>query len=254
MSAARAAASRNENARSAELFARAIALDRSGAWNCCANMPNSSPISGRAGEAVPLYREALASGKLIEGGEAAGPAWPGPRPAVERALLRGHQGLEADSCGPIPNDLDARKNVTEAFVGAARAGGLADRNAESANLFARAIALSPGRRLELGVEYANQLTYSGTAPTRRCPSTVRYSQPHAEPGGQRRSAMLGLALALDWSGQTSDSLDVYDEIVSAYPELREALVGRGNVLTQMDRNKEALADFERAMLLAPGST
>lgn len=251
LKAAQTAASRNQNARAAELFSRAIALDPARRMELLRDYADQLTFSGRASEAVPLYRQALAGGKLTaeeesrtRRGLALAYLWSG---RYSEAITAWRPFLKAN-----PRDFDARKNATEALIGAARQAASADRNAESANLFASAIALSPGRRVELGVEYANQLTYSSRADAAIPVYREVLSAPRID-GATRRSAMLGLALALDWSGQTHDSLDVYDEIVSAYPESVEALIGRGNILTQLDRNREALADFERAILLAPAN-
>ena len=249
LKAARSAASRNENARAAELLSRAIAVDPARRMELLREYADQLTFSGRASEAVPLYRQALAGGKLTPEEESS------TRRGLALAYLWSGRYSEAITAWrPIlkanPRDLDARKNATEALIGAARQAASADRNAESANLFASAIALSPGRKIELGVEYANQLTYSSRADAAIPVYREVLSSPRID-DATRRSAMLGLALALDWSGQTHDSLDAYDEAVSAYPESVEALIGRGNILTQLDRNKEALADFERAMLLAP---
>jgi tetratricopeptide (TPR) repeat protein len=149
-----------------------------------------------------------------------------------------------------PNDQDARKNLSNALVGAAREAASFDRNAESASLFAEAIKVAPGRRLELAVEYANQLTYSDRA-AKAVPLYREALQSGKLRGDQRRSAMLGLALALKWSGQPEEALDTYSEILEESPDTVEALVGRGSTFTQLDRNKEALADFDRAMELSP---
>lgn len=250
--AARSAASRNENALSAALFARAIGLDKARRVELLREYAAQLAYSGRARQAVPLFDEALASGKLSKDdaaqarrGRALALLWSGRYP---EAIHAWRAFLRAD-----PNDLDARKNVTEALIGAARQAASEDRNAESAGLFARAIALSPSRRLELLVEYANQLTYSAKA-AKAVPLYREALDGRTLNHEERRAALLGLALALDWSDENAHSLDVYDQVLLLYPDSVQALMGRGNVLTQLDRNKEALESFERAILLSPGST
>lgn len=249
VSAARTAAFRNQNARAADYFARAVAADPARRQEILREYADQLTYSGRSAEAVTLYRERLSAKDLSAGEERQA------RRGLALAFLWSNRYAEAITTWRTvlradPRDEDARKNLSNALVGAAREAASFDRNAESASLFAEAIKVAPERRLELAVEYANQLTYSDRA-AKAVPIYREALQSGKLRGDQRRSAMLGLALALNWSGQAEEALDTYSEILEQSPDTVEALVGRGNVLTQLDRNKEALADFNRAIELSP---
>jgi len=249
VSAARTAASRNQNARAADFFARAYAIDPQRRREILREYAEQLTYAGRSAEAVPLFREYLSAKDLSANDERQG------RRGLALANLWSGRYAEAITgwrylLRTNPREADAAKNLSEALVGAARQAASFDRNAEAASLFAEAIKVSPGRRLELAVEYANQLTYS----ERSQQAVPLYREALASGklrGDQRRSAMLGLALALRWSDQPEAALEVYDEVLEQSPDTVEALVGRGGALTQLERNKEALADFERAAELSP---
>lgn len=247
--AARAAASRNENARAASFFARAAEIDPARRGEILREYADQLTFAGRSAEAVPLYRELLSAKDLSVQDERQA------RRGLALAYLWSSRYAEAITGWRAvlrvdPKDQDARKNLSNALVGAAREAASFDRNAESASLFAEAIRVSPGRRLELAVEYANQLTYSDRA-AKAVPIYREALQSGRLKGDQRRSAMLGLALALKWSGQPEDAIDVYSDLLAEAPDTVEALVGRGSALTQLDRNREALADYDRAAELSP---
>lgn len=248
---ARMAASKNQNARSAQLFAQAIGLDRGRRSELLREYAEQLSYSNRAAEAVPLFREALASGNLnavdtmrARRGLALALLWSGQNAEAIRAwtaILRSN-----------PKDKDARQNLSNAYVSAARYDASKDRNKQSADLFARAIATMPSRRLELAVEYGNQLTYSGRATT-AVPLFREVLASGMLNEDQRLQAMLGLGLALSWSDRPKEALVVYDDAIAAYPDSADAYIGRGRALAQLDQNKKALKAFDKASQLAPGN-
>lgn len=128
-----------------------------------------------------------------------------------------------------------------ALVEAARAAARADRNAESARLFAQALALAPGRRAELLHEYADQLTYSGRARD----AVPLYRELLAARGGPDRLPVLrGLGLALLWSDQPTAARAVYEEILAAQPRDQDASRKRAQALAWSGRQRQAIAALQ----------
>jgi hypothetical protein len=59
------------------------------------------------------------------------------------------------------DDAEARKALSDAYVGAARQSAQKTRNADAAAFFRQAIEAAPQRRQELLPEYADKVAYSG---------------------------------------------------------------------------------------------
>jgi hypothetical protein len=118
-----------------------------------------------------------------------------------------------------------------------------DRNRESADLFKRAVAMAPARRLELLRELSDQLTYSDRS-AEAIPLYREVIAAGALPPRDLRSARLGLALALSWSGRLKESRREYQALVAENPEDREARLGRARVLSWMNRLGPALKEYE----------
>jgi tetratricopeptide (TPR) repeat protein len=156
---ARQAARENRNAESAELFAKAIAAEPGERPALLREYADQLTYSGQSAEAVVLFREFLSAEhsaeerQRAERGLALALLWSGE---AEEAATAWQRILDA-----APDDADARKNLREALVNAARAAAARNQNARAADYFARAAAADPARRQEILREYADQLTYAG---------------------------------------------------------------------------------------------
>jgi tetratricopeptide (TPR) repeat protein len=245
--AARQAARQDQNAASAAWFEKAITEAPARRMELLLEFADQLTYSGKAEQAVPLYREALANrsdrrqGRL---GLALALAWSGQ---FEASLQEYDAMLAAD-----PADTEARWQRSQRLVEAARDAARRDRNAESAALFQRAITDLPARREELLRELADQMTYSGKA----LEAVALYRETLARQ--PERKARLGLALALAWTGDSAASLKEYDELLAADPGDAEArqqrlrrLVEAARQAAQRDRNAESAALFDRAITEAP---
>lgn len=136
--------------------------------------------------------------------------------------------------GPLPRPGSPS---TDSLVTAARDAARADRNAEASELFARAIEGDPSRRGELAREWADQLTYSGRA--RRAVRLYREALRSAAAGDERRRALLGLGLALSWSGQLDEAEDTYRTAVAEFAGDVEGTRGLARVLVWRGRHRAA---------------
>lgn len=143
--------------------------------------------------------------------------------------------------------VDSRS--AEQLVDAARQAARGDRNRESADLFALAIARAPQRRREWLREYADQLTYSDRAPL-AVPLFRELLVP--EPAREERLRILnGLGLALLWSDRSSEARMVYQELLREQPDNREAARNLGRSLTWSGRQREAARYLEDLLRLHP---
>jgi tetratricopeptide (TPR) repeat protein len=152
----------------------------------------------------------------------------------------------------IAAPVGAQRLDASDLVRAAREAAQADRNAESAELFRRAIEAEPRLRFELLREYADQLTYS-ERPRDAVPLYREVLNNRAQPSVERRRARLGLALALSWSNQLGASLREYNAVIKEDPRNIEALAGKARVLSWLDRLGESAAEYQRILALDPGN-
>ena len=248
---AREAARRDQNARSASLFAEAIALDPHRRRDILQEYADQLTYSGQAAKAVPLFDEILRDNQL--NADARKRAARGRALALlfsedfTRAMAAWREILKDD-----PRDTDARKNLFDATVGAARLAARSNQNSRSATLFEHALATAPHRRLEILREYADQLTYSERAAQAVPLYQEVLDQARLDPAG-RRQASLGLALAQSWSGDLTGAFVTYDAILREQPQDVEARLGRGRVLSWMGRHDESLREYEFVLALDPGS-
>ncbi|HYF56224.1 MAG TPA: tetratricopeptide repeat protein, partial [Salinarimonas sp.] len=160
--AARKAAETRRNAAAVRQFEAAIRVEPSRRRELLPELADQVAYAGRPSDAVPLYREGLAQAGRT----------PAERARLGRglafALLWSNQFREAAAAwrailAANPRDGEARKALSDALVGAARASAGARRHADAAGLFREAIGLQPGRRGELLREYAEQVLYAGRA-------------------------------------------------------------------------------------------
>jgi tetratricopeptide (TPR) repeat protein len=257
IAAAREAAGRGANKEAASLFERAIALDPSKRGQIGREYADQLAFSGEPGRAVPVYRVVLARRDL--------PA--GERQQVTRslafALLWSSQFQPAiESWGDIlqadRSDAEARKVLSDAYVGAARQAAERTRNADAASFFRRAIETAPQRRQELLPEYADQTAYSGS-PASAVPLYQEALRDGQRPEAERRRVRRGLAFALLWSNQFREAITAWQPLLRENPRDEEArkafsdaLVGAARQSAGQTRNAEAVNFFERALTIMPG--
>lgn len=140
---------------------------------------------------------------------------------------------------------------TQPLVEQARQAARADRNAEAAGLFERAVREDPARRREVLRELADQLTYSGRA-AEAVPLYREVLGWEAEPRA-RRWTRLGLALALSWTDRLRDAQREYESLVAEDPGDVDARLGRARVLAWRDRLGDARGEYLRILAAAPGA-
>jgi tetratricopeptide (TPR) repeat protein len=123
-------------------------------------------------------------------------------------------------------------------------------NATAAAYFWYAMARAPSRRLEWLREYADQLTYAGSAAAAVPLYQESLTQANLTVEKERR-ARLGLALALSWGDELERARDEYDAWLRLAPYDVEAHLGRARVLSWISRNGAAKRAYERALFLDP---
>ena len=130
-------------------------------------------------------------------------------------------------------------------------------NREAARLFEQAINLAPGRRNELLLEYADQVTYSGR-PADAVPLYRERLADSALDPSTRQRAERGLAFALLWSSRFQEAISAWEARLRADPAsdearraLSDALVGAARQAADRSENAGAVALFRRAVETAP---
>ncbi len=132
-----------------------------------------------------------------------------------------------------------------ALVEQARQAAGADRNAEAADLFGRAIEHAPERRREVLRELADQLTYSGRA-EQAIPLYREVLAFETEPR-VRRWTRLGLALALSWTGRLAEAQREYETLIADDAAEVDARLGRARVLAWQERLAAARDEYRRIL-------
>ncbi|MGI8481196.1 MAG: tetratricopeptide repeat protein, partial [Chthoniobacterales bacterium] len=232
---ARDAARSDRNGEAAELFGKALQLEPKYRHEVIREYADQLTYSGKAAEAVPLYREAVAEEKITK--QEKRKAQLGLGLALSWSKQHDESLLVYEQLLKINNkDFDAR-------VGKARALAVADRNAEAVKAYEAMIAQLPKRRTEVLREYAEQLTYSKRLPAAITTfrEIIRDNPVSTKEG---RLARLGLGLALAWDKQLDAALSVYDQLLEHNPRDAEAEMGRARGLSAAGRNAEAAALFK----------
>lgn len=247
---ARMDARTDHNADSAARFASAIALDGARRREFIREYADQLAFSGHPGQAVPLYREALATGSLTPLDHRR--ATTGLSEAYN-ALNRPDEALAGFAAlkQMFPGDVDVAWAET---VYRAREAAKTDRNAESARLFASALATDAGRAGEIRREYADQLRFSGRFPEAVSIYRTLLDDPTAQVA-ERKTALKGLAEALTWSKQPVDALATYDVLMKMDPNDADVgwsrLVLMARQAAQADKNAESANLFFEAVRLDP---
>ncbi|HYC04052.1 MAG TPA: tetratricopeptide repeat protein [Azospirillaceae bacterium] len=275
---AREAAREDRNADSAALFERALAEAPWRRDELLREYADQLTYSGRARDALPLYREVLARPDLAEEerlrarrGEALALSWS----RELQGALAAYRSLRKDR----PDDLEAvlgearvltwlfrydeardayrdllerglapeeANRVGREIAETARAAARADRNAVAAGLFAQALRAAPSLRPGLLRDYADQLSYSD-----RAADAVPLYREALRSGAlaleERLEARRGLARALAWSGAHGEALEAYDTLIAERPRDTDLRLGRAELLNWMGRGEQALAAYKEAL-------
>jgi tetratricopeptide (TPR) repeat protein len=119
------------------------------------------------------------------------------------------------------------------------------RNEEAAAAASRAIALQPNYALAY-VYRAHALLQAG-----RAPEAITDYEKAVKLGRQGDPALFfGLGHAFQATGALEQALDAYSRTLKMKPDLLQAMLNRGNVLVQLGRFDEALADADRILARA----
>jgi len=130
----------------------------------------------------------------------------------------------------------------ELSIEVARVLGFSDRNAESAALYRRVIAMAPARRAELLDSLAWQTLWGGDAAAAE-PLFIEVAG-MSLPVPVRAGAWRGAAEARQTLGRLDDSLRAYDAAVALAPDDRALLRRRAQMLLWLDRHAESIAAYE----------
>lgn len=169
-------------------------------------------------------------------------------------LQQHEKALEAfrTAYGSDPRSGAARAGLRDETVALARVAARADRNADAQSLFAAAIKIDPARRRDLLREYADQLSFTGRA-VDAIPLYTEWLAGPAQSAADRKQAMVGLANAYAWSGQSRNAAAAYASLAGAYPDdvgIRwTGLVFNAREAAKNDRNAEAERLFAQALAL-----
>jgi hypothetical protein len=130
----------------------------------------------------------------------------------------------------------------ELSIEVARVLGFADRNAESAALYRRVVAMAPARRAELLEPLAWQTLWGGDAAAAEPMFVELAGMPVAV--AQRAGAWRGAAEARQTLGRLDDSLRAYDAAIALAPDDRALQRRRAQMLLWLDRHGESIAAYE----------
>ena len=254
---AQEAAWADRNGEAATLYEQAFAADPALRATYLREYADQLTYSGRAQEAVGLYRQVL-RGRLPRA----------ERQTAQRglalALSWSKRAAEAAEAWDVviaanPGDTDARENLARQLQAAARDAAGADRNAEAAEHFGRLVRATPAPPVSLVQAYADQLTYAG----RHDRALALYGQILETPGLDgpgRAQAERGRALALLWSERYAPASAAWQGVVrrdsgdaDARRNLSLALAGQAREAGDDRRHGEAVTLYEGAIVAAPAA-
>lgn len=255
--AARDAARLDRNKHAGDRFEEAIERAPARRREFLREYADQLTYSGRAADAVPLFREVLEIPDLPENDEIAARRnlalalqWSGQHEAAIRAYDK--------ALARIPGDVDLRKNRVDAVIGAARKAAARDSNALAAKRFAEALRAAPERRRELLREYADQLTYAGNPAA----AVNLYRELIASELTARAVPSLDLLKALGlahlWAGQYAAAKATYEQAlalggddIDTQRKLAEALFGMSRTAADADKNADAAELLRQALETTP---
>jgi hypothetical protein len=137
----------------------------------------------------------------------------------------------------------------EMSIEVARVLGFADRNAESAALYRRVVAMAPARRTELLESLAWQTLWGGDAAAAEPMFVELAGMPLTTQ--QRAGAWRGAAEARQSLGRLDDSLRGYDAAIALAPDDRALQRRRAQMLLWLDRHAESIAAYEALVAADP---
>jgi tetratricopeptide (TPR) repeat protein len=168
------------------------------------------------------------------------------RPEVQADLGTARRLVQANdfrSALPIYQMLLASDPAdVEMSIEVARVLGFADRNAESAALYRRALAMAPGRRADLLEPLAWQTLWGGDAAAAEPLFAELAGMPLDAP--KRAAAWRGMAEARQSLNRLGDALRAYDSAIALAPEDRALQRRRAQMLLWLDRHAESIAAYE----------
>jgi tetratricopeptide (TPR) repeat protein len=157
-----------------------------------------------------------------------------------KAYLNASLALALAMSCPV-NPVHAQTNDVERVAEAARQAARANRHDDAIAAFRQAMDAAPQRRSEWLIELADQLTWS----KRVDEAIALYREAtRTENAGIQRDARIGLARALSWAGRHYEAVAEYDKALILDPGNREARLARAEVLVWDGRLGEALAAYE----------
>ena len=247
---ARNAAKNDRNAEAEKLFAEAVALDPDRSAEILREYADQLTFTHQADRAIPLYIRYLAAPTLREP----------DRLRAELGLARADEWTERlEDAKKIYAGLSMRHpNLPEyrwhLLVVSGREAARADRNGESAEYFAQAIALDPERSRSILPEYADQLTF-----TQRPENAIGFYRASLAQktisDADRLSIRKSLARALEWAGRPAEAAEVDRELVAQRPgdaSLQWSnLVLSARAAARADNNAQAAALLAKAIELLP---
>jgi tetratricopeptide (TPR) repeat protein len=292
---ARSLMERGANKEAAAAFAEALALDDGLFPQIGREYADQLAFGGEPARSVEIYKRVLALPGLDAGegararrGLAFALLWSGQSRAAVGALT--------DVVASAPEDAEAKKALADARAastgskrapapGAARSPQTASpaplpspppppsramkqvlagrqaagrgANAEAVGHYAEALRLEPSLFTEIGVEYADQVAYSGD-PARAVELYRRALQtPRLQPN-RRTEIERKLAFAYLWSNEFRFAVSAWEPILRARPRdgearsaLADSLIGFARAEAGVPRNAQAARLFERAFSVAP---
>lgn len=264
IAAARDAAKKGKNKEAVAYFQQAIEADPNRRRELLRELADQLSYSGQANDAIPLYKEILASHpseeetKQAHQGLAQAFIW---IENYQNALEQYHKLLQLD-----PNQVEAKKGITQALIKLAREAAQHQKNKESADYFQQAIESDPNQRLELLREFADQLSYSKRA-EEAIPLYREFLASNPLSEEEMKKAYLGLARALNWTNHYRESLEVYDFLLALDSNQADARKERSEVLDKytdqlfkqgMEEEKNLLifkakSLFQRVVSLSPNN-
>lgn len=151
-----------------------------------------------------------------------------------------------------PTVVAAQQGWADSLVAEARTAARLGDNKRAAAHFGVAIRLEPARRGEWLLDYAEQLTYAGSAAT-AVPLYREALQRVDRTIEEERRIRLGLALALSWAGDFDAARREYDAWLADFPYDADAQLGRARVLSWMNQNAAAERAYASVVWGAPAN-
>ncbi|MBA2727448.1 MAG: hypothetical protein H0U49_04665 [Parachlamydiaceae bacterium] len=240
---ARQAAKESKNKEAVELFQRAIQINPQKRRELLQEYADQLSYAGRANEAIPIYREILASSPTQE-----------ETYLVHKSLSKAYTWVDQFQNAVIEYDYiiaeECKKNRENALITLARYAASKQKNQEALDLFGQAMNSNYSNK-DLLREYADQLSYLGRANE----AIPFYKQILASNPSLDESLLVhkNLAQAYTWVGQFQNALIEHDYIISEQCKKKkaEALIDLARYAASKQQNQDALNLFQQAIEIYP---